>query len=314
VKNWRAIMATAAILAGVVSAHAGSESVPAKEPALIAHGRQISQAVVGPRAAGYGQLERHVGAVIKSGVVYPFAKVVSGPAVYDGFRVGGPHLLIEGAEFTGALDIYSVEPVVLRGVRFQLTEDSHWAVHTRPGAGGFYLLWSEIESTHRVGTALLLRGDNAVVHRSIIRDASDAIHADAAGAAITENLIDSLSTYPGDHNDAIQIAPQATHIEIGRNRIENPNPQTSCIYVQGNNITIRDNLLAGGGWVIYGGANGNGHGGPGSRGVTVSGNIFGQDHWPKSGHFGPIAYWGPGPDGSNAWRDNRLANGADVKP
>lgn len=286
-------------------------------PALqqsVAHGSEITREVVGPRAAGYAPGANFTGAEIRGETAPPFARKIEDAAAYDGFDVAGPHLLIEGATFTGPLDIYTPLPVVMRGVTVRLADGGHWAIHTRPGAGPFYFLWSEAGAaagkSSPGSTALLLRANDATVYRSHIAQASDAIHADAATAVITENLIDALVTHPGDHNDAIQIPPQARNISIERNHIHNRNPQTSCIYNSGSAITVRDNYLSGGGWVIYGGAKDNGHGGPGARDVRFTGNIFGLDYFPKSGHFGPVAYW----DRTAIWQRNRFAGGRAIEP
>jgi hypothetical protein len=48
--------------------------------------------------------------------------------------------------------------------------------------------------------------------------------------------------------------------------------------------------------------------------VSVMGNIFGADHFPKSGNFGPVAYWDSRPDGAGTWSDNRMSNGKEVMP
>ncbi len=303
--------AFALLVFAATSARAADET---KITAPVVHGQDIDASRTGPAYIGGSLRALFAGGEIRDAKPMPFAREIAESATYDGFTVPGPHLLIEGITFTGPLDIYVKVPTVFRGVTIRLENKSHWAIHTRPGAGPFYFLWSQAgaaEGESAPGsTALLLRAGNAVVYRSHISNASDGIHADATGAIIRENLIDELATHPGDHNDAIQIAPQARDILIERNRILNVNPQTSCLYNAGSGVTIRDNYLAGGGWVIYGGANDNGHDGVGAHNVSVTGNIFGADHFPKSGHFGPVAYW----DARNTWSSNRTSNGKEIKP
>jgi hypothetical protein len=292
----------------------GSAAPSAKTASSISHGSEVKLAIVGPSAAGYASRGDYPGGEIRDSMAMPFARKISEPATYDGFTVAGPHLLVEGVVFTSALDVYVTLPIVFRGVSVRVQNPSHWAIHTRPGAGPFYFLWSEagaVKGQSAAGsTALLLRGNSAVVYRSHISNSSDGIHTDATTAIVRENLIDGLVTHPGDHNDAIQTAPQARGIVIERNRIHNVNAQTSCIYNSGSDVTVRDNYLAGGGWVIYGGGKDNGHGGGGARNVSVMGNIFGADHFPKSGNFGPVAYW----DKANTWSGNRYPDGSEIAP
>jgi hypothetical protein len=297
----------------LMAAPANADKAPLL-PSPITHGQYVDASRVGPAVSGVAQGTTFIGGEIRDGKPMPFARVIAESATYDTYAVAGPHLLIEGATFTSALDIYSRLPIVFRGVTVRTEGESHWAIHTRPGAGPFYFLWSQAGAADGRSapgsTALLLRADDAVVYRSHISNASDAIHADAAGAILRENLLDGLITHSNDHNDGIQIAPQARSIVIERNRILNANPQTSCIYNAGSGVIIHDNYLAGGGWVIYGGAKNNGHAGESAKDVSVSGNIFGLDYFLKSGNFGPVAYW----DTANTWANNRTAAGKQIKP
>jgi Right handed beta helix region len=286
----------------------------------ITHGREITKSAVGPLAGGYkfdDSTPAFEGGEIKAGATPSYARLVTEAASYDGLSVLGPHLLIENVTIQTPLDIYTPLPVVLRGVYVHVLKGGHWAIHTRPGSGPLYVLWSRIGGsywfdgpTFEVQTGLLLRGGPAHIYRSHITLASDGIHADAAHITIVENLIDGLVAREDSHNDAIQTAPQARGIVIERNRIHNVNPQTSCIYNSASDVTVRDNYLAGGGWVMYGGGKDNGHGADSARNVSVTGNIFGLDHFAKSGNFGPVAYW----DRANVWSRNRFPDGRTIAP
>jgi hypothetical protein len=285
---------------------------PALEGGRIRHGKDVSSASVGPAAAGYRVLGRHPGAVLKDGGAYPFAKVVGTRAAYDGFAIDGPHLLIEGAAIEGGLDIYTTKPVVLRGSSVRAVKDGLWSIHQRPGAGPLYLLWSEAGGgrSARVGIGLLLRSEGAVIFRSHISGVLDGLRLTGHGYRISQSLIDGLVTRPGDHNDGIQTSPKARDITIERSRIMNQNPQTSSLLIRGSDIRLRDSYLAGGGWTLYGGASGNGHGGPSSSGLSVTGNIFGRDYFPKSGRFGPVTYW----SATSQWSGNTYDDGLPIEP
>ena len=63
------------------------------------------------------------------------------------------------------------------------------------------------------------------------------------------------------------------------------------------NVTIQDNLLAGGGYTVYGAA------GTGSHDVRVIGNRFSRALFPRSGSFGPVTQWDAYATG-NTWADN----------
>ena len=306
------------LTACAVGVHVGEASAGALgRRSNITHGSEIDIRRVGPSARGYQTLQRHPGALIKDNVAYSFARHVPHPATYEGFEVGRPHLLIEGISFIGSLDIYTSLPIVFMGSSVRVEAASHWAIHTRPGAGPFYFLWSDAgalttagaptDKSHAVGLALQLRSDDAVVYRSHISKATDGIHPNGSRHRIIENLIEELTYFTGDHNDGIQIEARGPDITILRNKILNANPQTSCLLLQGDKISVHDNYLAGGGWVIYAGAHKSGSSIPAASNLSIRGNIFGRDFFPKGGHFGPVTYW----DGrlGNDWINNKFADG-----
>ncbi len=291
----------------------------------ITHGQQISAEQVGPAAAGYHSLQGPFpGTEIRDGRSYPFAREIGASATYDGFAVTGPHLLIEGVRFDGPLDIYAKRPIVFRGVSIRTTKFAYWAAHTRPGNGAFYFLWSDagaartdgapMDRTYALERALYLRGDNAFVHRSHLSRTADGIQLHGVGSHIAETLIDDLTYWDKDHNDGIQMLGRGSQATIVRNRIVNRNPQTSCLNLIGLDVRVENNYLAGGGWVIYGGANANGHGGGPTRNVVVRGNVFGRDAFPKLGNFGLVAYWDKSPGTGNIWEQNRTSDGKTVMP
>ena len=302
-------------------------TVSAQQRAItgIVHGEDIRGDRVGPAAGGYGKLKGpFAGTAIRDGVAYPFARQVSSAAIYDGFEVPGPHILIEGARFDGPLDIYATQSVVLRGVSVRTSKAGHWAIHTRPEAGPFYMLWSDagaaktdgapLDKTFALERALYLRSDRTVVHRSRISKASDGIQIHAPNALVSESLIDELTFWTGDHNDGIQMLGRGSHARILRNRIINRNAQTSCLNLMGDGNRVEDNFLAGGGWVIYGGANDNGHRPRVAKGNVVTGNRFARLPFAKGGSFGPVAYWDKTGGAGNVWERNRFSDGQPITP
>ena len=294
-------------------------------PRTVLHGEDLGPADVGPAAAGYGQLRGPFpGTEIRDGRVYPFAREVPATARYDGFEVAGPHLLIEGVAFDGPLDIYATKPVVLRGVSVRTSKAAYWAIHTRPGAGALYLLWSDagaartdgapLDRTHALDRALYLRADRATVHRSRISRTADGIQVHAVGAIVSETLIDDLVFWVRDHNDGIQMLGRGADLVVVRSRIVNRNPQTSCLNLIGELVRVEDTYLAGGGWVIYAGANANGHKAGPARHVVIRNVVFGRTYFPRSGHFGPVAYWDGSSGTGNIWERNRFDDGRPVLP
>lgn len=295
---------------------------PAAEPvASVAHGREITEAVVGPHVLGRTSDTEVPGGVLAPDRLPPYVKRIAEPATYDGFSVAGAHLLIEDVTIRGALDISTPLLVVLRRVTVFAPEELPWLILIRPGAGPLYVLYSDIGGAMRrrgaaahVGVALALRADGARVHRSRIGAAADGIQVAARDIRVTESLIGNLLSRPGDHNDALQLFPQVDNVEIARNRIENAHPQTSAVTVLGHDVRIVANLLAGGGYTIYGGARNNGKGTGGASGVRVEQNVLSRAYFPNVGRFGPVAYWSSEPGSGNIWRANGDDRGRPVAP
>lgn len=291
----------------------------------ISHGDELDRSIVGPVAAGYGTLQGpYPGTEIRDGRAYPFVREIPVSATYDGYAVSGPHLLIEAVAFDGPLDIYATRPIVFRGVSVRTARAAHWAIHTRPGAGPFHFLWSEAGASRDDGApgdrmyalarALYLRADNSTVYRSHVSRTADGIQLHAARADIIETLVDDLVYWDKDHNDGIQMLGRGAHVQILRCRIDNRNPQTSCLNLIGDHVRVEACHLAGGGWVVYGGAHAKGAKPGVTRGVVVRDTIFGRIHFPKSGHFGPVAYWDKSPATGNIWQRNRFDDGRSIEP
>lgn len=289
--------------------------------APIAHGREVLADRIGPEAAGARPVRIWPGAVITDSAVPAYARRVADAARYDGFDVPGPHLLIENGVIEGALDLGTSLPVVLRHVLVEAREPRPWHVLVRPGSGPVHVLWSDIGGAMRrrsasphVGVALALRGDGARVFRSRVGAAADGVQIGGRDIRIVECRIDGLLTMPGDHNDAIQLFAPARDVAIERSLIDNAHAQTSAIAVLGQNVSIADNWLAGGGWTLYGGAAKPGSQDAAATGVRVTGNVFSRSRFAKVGSFGPVTYWAAPPGSGNVWRDNRDERGVEIAP
>jgi hypothetical protein len=98
-------------------------------------------------------------------------------------------------------------------------------------------------------------------------------------------------------------------VAIEHNTLLTAHPQTAAIYLSTDSdslgaVKVTDNLLAGGGYALYGGANSDGSG---VSSETVTGNRFSRLYYPDGGYYGPTAYM---PDGyawsGNVWDDTGL--------
>lgn len=295
-----------------------SAPAAAQKAGAVRHGQELTPALVGPQAAGIAPSQNHPATTIKDDTTRPFLRRIMSAATYDGFSVAGPHLLIEGVAFSGPIDIYARLPVVLRGVSIKIEGASYWGVLSRAEAGPLYLLWSEVSGGKPGGPGiqrgLYLMSAGSVVYRSHIRQSADGIQVIAPRIRIIETLISDLTTWAGEHNDGIQLLGRGDRLTLQRNRIVNPHPQTSALLLQGGGHVIEDNLLAGGGWTVYGGATRKDPAVPSARDIRFVGNVFGQDRNPRSGYFGPVTDWDGSAASANVWHDNRFADGHPINP
>lgn len=198
-------------------------------------------------------------------VVRTAGTVIEGLDVQGCITVLAPSVLIKNTRVRGSCDnlISSRSTgLVVQNVELDGQGD---ASAQGIGSGGFAASGLDI---HGVGDGVRANGD-VVLQSSFIHD---------------------LATVDGSHNDGVQIT-EGSNIIIRNNVIENPNPQTSAILVgahQGSiaNVLIEGNLLAGGGYALYGGAEP--RSGYTIRDIVLRDNSFDTKFYPKGGRYGAI--------------------------
>jgi hypothetical protein len=135
---------------------------------------------------------------------------------------------------------------------------------------------------------------------------------------IAFNYIHDPGYMPADHTNGIYAAGTTRPLTIYGNTIFNSLGQTDDINLDAStseqdvaNKFVVDNLLAGGGYSIYGGGS---HGGRTSN-IVIEDNEFGCLYYPKGGQYGPAAYFDPQQAGNvwsgNVWSGGGLSGGAD---
>ena len=121
---------------------------------------------------------------------------------------------------------------------------------------------------------------------------------------IASNYIHSMGFKSGDHVNGITVNGSTTPLTIEHNTVFVNLDQTDAISlfedfgVEANKL-IKDNLVAGGDYSIYGGAK---SGGPQSYNIRIIGNRFSRKYYSNGGQFGPAAYFDSGR--GNVWAGN----------
>ncbi|HEX4115476.1 MAG TPA: PKD domain-containing protein [Solirubrobacteraceae bacterium] len=116
-----------------------------------------------------------------------------------------------------------------------------------------------------------------------------------AGAMdLSESFIDETgAVIPEEHYEDIYYGGGAGPLIVNHNTMLNPNGQTAVVFASVDfgdqtTLTITNNLMAGGGYMIYGG--GSGSGGKVVGPVTITGNRFSRKYYPEGGSYGVASY------------------------
>jgi hypothetical protein len=223
-------------------------------------------------------------------------------------RVRKAGAVINGADVRG--DIYvEADNVTIKNSR--IVNDGNWAIVQRPEASGLVVKDSEIRGngTDRLQYAILNLGGDIKILRNDISAVSDAISTNVG--LIEGNYLHDPIYFDGDHTDMIQSnagPPSGQRLVIRRNTVINTLEQTAAIalfqdFGVQHSALIENNLLAGGSYALYAGAGKMGT----SHNIKVINNVFSREVFPKSGQWGPVAYWDSGGSG-NLWQGNVWAD------
>ncbi|GHS87616.1 hypothetical protein AGMMS50218_09870 [Actinomycetota bacterium] len=121
---------------------------------------------------------------------------------------------------------------------------------------------------------------------------------------IEDNYIHRMALLPGDHVNGTTSNGSQTQLTIRHNTIFNQHGQTDAVSlfqdfgVEANRL-ITDNLLAGGGYTIYGGAGGKGA----TSNIQITDNRIARLYFRNGGSYGPVTAFDSGGRG-NVWSNN----------
>jgi hypothetical protein len=156
---------------------------------------------------------------------------------------------------------------------------------------------SAIDDVYGDSTGIVIKNNNISQFRTGVQIST---------GMIAGNYIHDPGYIYGDHTNGIVADRTAELLTIYGNTVFNDLNQTDDISLDSSrsgqdvaNKIVADNLLAGGGYPIYGGdSKGNA-----TSNIVIVDNEFGQLYYPRSGQFGPVAYFDPTGTG-NVWSGN----------
>ncbi|MFE2231054.1 hypothetical protein ACFXA4_00440 [Streptomyces sp. NPDC059442] len=232
--------------------------------------------------------------------------------------------VIKGWDITGSLDIYANNVTVIDS---RITSTNWWGVNLRPGYSGLRILHTEIRAVPGKGPnnggsdyAVSNMGTSSVevgwcdvsvfgdalsmgqgnLHDNYVHDIRPFKNLD--GEWQHTNAVISNGGGKGKliirHNTLINATPVDKGASASVGLFADTAPVTHTV--------VDDNWLAGGAYTLYAG-------GKDSAGIEVTDNVFSPELHPKSGLYGPVAYWNAAGKG-NVWRGNRMADGTPIVP
>lgn len=193
--------------------------------------------------------------------------------------------VIENLNLTGCSISISVPNVVIRNVRMKLTAPVTWAIIVRSG-GSADIQNVEISGNDSSGGsvqyAVLSETSSSVkVDRANLYNCQDCVQGEHI--SVTNSYLHDLANPPGAHVDGV-LCNSVCGVTIRHNTILNRYTQTSAIALFADfgtprDSVVEDNLLAGGGYTVYGG-------GPNSSGISFINNRFARSYYANSGQWG----------------------------
>ena len=239
------------------------------------------------------------------------SQVSSGPGWYYDPRgwveVDGNGAVLSGLDIPCSLDI-SASNVTIKDVNVQTSGQSSFGISLR-NTSNVTIENSDVEGRN-TGAGRLMAGIKDIYGNSTGTSVLDNnISRVATGVQMDEGLIQNnyihdMGYIAGDHVNGITVGGGTTPVTIQHNTILVDEGQTDAISLFQDtgaeaNKVIKDNLLAGGGYAIYGGEK---TGGKAARNIVIEGNRISTIYYPAGGQWGPIVYFTPGL--GNVWSGN----------
>ncbi len=130
---------------------------------------------------------------------------------------------------------------------------------------------------------------------------------------VQDNYIHDMAYNSTDHVDCVLNGGGGSDMTIRHNTLLNPVEQTAAIAIYNQtfgppiNVTVDNNLVAGGGYCIYGG----GGGSTPSQNIVIINNKVSTRYFAQGGQYGPAATFNAG-DPGNVWSGNVWVDGPNV--
>jgi hypothetical protein len=211
--------------------------------------------------------------------------------------------VIDGLDITGEINV-TAPNVTIRNTR--VTGGGDWVVIIRPGADNLTIQDTELRTPagtpQDIACVLNISDATPRILRANIHSCSAGVS--SGGGLVQDSYIHDMAQVPGLSHD-VGIASNGTGgLTVRHNTIFNQLDQTATIALYQDFDTQKDdlidnNLIAGGGYCLYGGT--------GTKGTTTNirftNNRLSRKYHPTCGYYGTIASFNPH-DPGNTWTGN----------
>lgn len=217
-------------------------------------------------------------------------------------KVQTNNVVLDHLDITGTVQVYSgVTGTVIKNCRITTSGGTYCVDCQYTGSAGAVTIQDcQIISTSTTDTAACINlSGGSYVLRCDISGSKQSINGSLSGTTITDNYMHDIVNVSGSaHCENIYTAGTSGGTLIQHNTLLNPLNQTACIFMDGkygpfSDTTINNNLMAGGGYCIYGGN------GATITNVAITNNVYSRTgqttqpypaYWAKGGYYGPTAY------------------------
>lgn len=230
---------------------------------------------------------------------------LSGLTPSGSIQVSKDNTVIDGLDVAGEIKVLNgVQGVIIRNTQVKVTGGIYAVDCKYAGSAGpveFQNVTIISDPSANTSAVVNLSAGSSIVN-SHLSGSKQNVVGSLSNVLLQGNLMDGIVNVSGSaHCENIYTAG-ADGLRIIGNTLLNPLPQTANIFLDGkygpySNIVVEDNVLAGGGYCIYGGS-------PATTSMTVRGNVFDRRYFPNAGKYGPKVYLPAGVVWSgNTWDD-----------
>lgn len=201
---------------------------------------------------------------------------LSRPGVYSGLNVNG------------RLTVTSTGVTIKDSVITGPCDNSNFAIFNE--ADGTVIKDTTLKGSNSTDCALAAGVQNAAGPITLKRvQAYNLDSAQHGVGTIEDSYFLDNAEIPGEHYEPIFYGGGEGALVVDHNTLLNPHEQTACVfawnnYGDENGLAITNNLMAGGGYILYGG--GDPSIGPTTNHATITGNRFSKTYFPKGGFYG----------------------------